>query len=370
MIVLPLVLAVGCVNLDLDSFFFEPEGAYSIEDYHGLPLFQGAGAPAWLDDDAPDRRLYVEVPSAALLSDSMPPEEGDYIHAAFLPAPADCPVSECPLIESGVTFIYQHGNSGNLWRYWYRAVDLWTLGANVLTYTYRGYGISTGEPSRAGILTDAETAMAYLLTRPEVDPERIVAYGYSMGAIPTSHLVGAGDHTEAFAAVVFESGLDSIESVMAEATGADWPTGFFFEDTLFDGPAFLEDGLDIPVLLLWGAQDRRVYREQVERYRQVLAGTADYTEFIGETDDFIDQWMAAAGHRNIPDHAFGAEDQLADYWDDPANPGHCCVHPYEYADPQHEDFLEAVGGTDNAAMADSWEDYKALITGWVGPRFP
>jgi dienelactone hydrolase len=299
------------------------------------------------------------------------PVYGDYVHAVFLPAPATCPVDECPLIGRDLTFLYQHGNSGDLWRYWYRAVDLWTLGANVLIYTWRGFGLSSGDPSRAGVLEDADAAMAYLLTRPEVDPSRVVAYGYSTGAIPSSWLVGPSEHSGDVQALILESGLDSIDSVAAEATATDWPSGFFFSDTLFDGPTFLEDADPaLPVLFVWGRRDTRVFREQVERYHDILVGFDDYTERFGETDDPVDAWLVAAGHRNIPDHAFGAELQLADYWGDDANPGHCCVHPREYEDPQHAAFLDEIGGATGAQMWSSWLDYRALMSGWLKDRFP
>ncbi len=276
-----------------------------------------------------DRDTGAEAEASTLAPD------GDFIHAAFLPAPTLCPVDVCPLIGRDVTFLYQHGNSGDLWRYWYRAVDLWSLGANVLIYTWEGFGLSSGEPSRGAVLRDVDAAMTYLSTRPEVDPDRVIAYGYSTGAIPSSWLVGPSAHAGEIAAVVYESGLDAIDSVAAEATATDWPTGFFFDDTLFDGPTFLEDAdPSVPVLFAWGQQDLRVFREQVERYHDVLVGFDDYTERFGETDDPVDLWLAEAGHRNIPDHAFGGEDHLSDYYDGDGvnpNPAHCCVHPLEYA---------------------------------------
>ncbi|MFH1466218.1 MAG: prolyl oligopeptidase family serine peptidase [Pseudomonadota bacterium] len=366
---LPILALSGCMNLD--SFFFERNQVTSLTDYHDLPVYQGDSPPDWIAAEAVERSLYLEVPSGDVLASDTPPESGEYIHAVFLPAPTTCPVEDCPLIGRDITFLYQHGNSGDLWRYWYRAVNLWSMGANVLIYTWRGYGLSGSEPTRAHVLEDADGAMAYLLTRPEVDPERVVAYGYSTGAIPSSWLVGPSEHRDDFAAVIFESGLDAIDSVMSEGTATDWPTGFFFEDTLFDGPTFLEDADPaLPVLFAWGGQDTRVLREQVQRYHDVLQGFDDYTERFGETGDPVDRWLAESGHRNIPDHAFGAENHIADYYDDAANPGHCCVHPLEYEDAANADFLAEVGGTTGEEMAESWRDYRALISGWCRDRFP
>jgi pimeloyl-ACP methyl ester carboxylesterase len=364
----------GC--LDMDSFFFENHKVDSLDDYHNLPVYQGDSPPDWIAAEQVERALFIQVPSGARMFPPFP----DYIHAVFLPAPATCPVDDCPLIGRDLTFLYLHGNSGDMWRYWYRAVDLWSMGANVLIFTWRGFGLSTGDPTRAGVLEDADAAMTYLLTRPEVDPDRIVAYGYSTGAIPASWLVGPSAHAGDFAAVIYESGLDSIDSVLSEATATDWPTGFFFEDTLFDGPTFLQDAdPSLPVLFAWGQRDHRVFREQVARYHDVLVGFDDSTERFGETSDPVDQWLAEAGHRNIPDHSFGADLHIADYYDGEKdddgtvitpNPGHCCVHPLEYEDAKNADFLDQVGGTTGPEMTESWKDYRALISGWCKDRFP
>ena len=364
------ILLSGCTDHTLDGLFWENEGAYSIDDYHGLPLYQGAAPPVWHDEDSAERRLYIEVPSGLMLSDAMPPASGEFLHAVFIPAPSACPVEECPLADSGVTFLYQHGNSGDLFRYWYRAVSLWTTGANVLIYTYRGFGISSGDVTRANVLEDAETAMTYLLGRSDVDPTRIIPYGYSTGAIPSSWLAAQTDWAPDYPGLVLESALDSIESVLAIGAGTEFPEGVFLDTTPFDGPVFLDEGdLTAPVLHLWGAQDTRVYREQTERYLAVLHDHDDYTYYIGEDDSETDEWMEIAGHRNVPNWPFAASMHISDYWE-VDNPSHCCIHPYEFGESQYESFLEETGKTTGADMAAASQQYRSLISDWVLERVP
>lgn len=55
------------------------------------------------------------------------------------------------------------------------------LGANVLIPDFPGYGMSTGKPSEEGCYAAADAAYAYLLSRKDIDPARIVAAGWSMG---------------------------------------------------------------------------------------------------------------------------------------------------------------------------------------------
>ncbi len=363
-----LLLATGCTDNTLDALFWENEGAGSIEDYNGLPLYQGSSPPDWIDEDSIERRLYVEIDSAYLLSEGYPPETGDYIHGVWMPAPADCPVEECPLIDSDVTFVYQHGNSGELFRYWYRAVSLWTLGANVFIYTYRGFGISSGdEPTRANVLSDAETAMRYVHSLPEVDTTRVFPYGYSTGAIPSSWIAGESEWSGSIAGLILESGLDAIESVLYMGTSTEFPSSYFLDPTLFDGPTFLEGGLEAPVLDIWGAQDTRVFREQVERYHQVLQEHDDYTYYFGESDDPVDEWMAVAAHRNVVHWPFVAELHISQYWD-VSNAAHCCVHPYEFELSDNADFLEQTGKTTGEDMAAASQEYRTLVADWVLDR--
>jgi fermentation-respiration switch protein FrsA (DUF1100 family) len=55
------------------------------------------------------------------------------------------------------------------------------LGVNVLIIDYRGYGKSQGHPTEAGLYKDALAAYDYLFGRRDIDPQRIMAYGASLG---------------------------------------------------------------------------------------------------------------------------------------------------------------------------------------------
>lgn len=55
------------------------------------------------------------------------------------------------------------------------------LGFNVLVPEYVGYGLSEGSPGERGCRETADAALAYLRSRKEADPSRIVAFGYSLG---------------------------------------------------------------------------------------------------------------------------------------------------------------------------------------------
>jgi fermentation-respiration switch protein FrsA (DUF1100 family) len=74
------------------------------------------------------------------------------------------------------------GNAGNRADRAPLAEALARAGHPVLLVDYRGYGGNPGRPSERGLAADARAARAWLAARPEVDPDRIVYLGESLGA--------------------------------------------------------------------------------------------------------------------------------------------------------------------------------------------
>lgn len=50
-----------------------------------------------------------------------------------------------------------------------------------VTFSYRGYGLSTGTPSEAGIKLDAQCVLRYLSDHSQIKSSSIVLYGRSLG---------------------------------------------------------------------------------------------------------------------------------------------------------------------------------------------
>lgn len=55
------------------------------------------------------------------------------------------------------------------------------LGYNVVTWSYRGYGRSTGYANERGIKIDAQTVLRYLADHPIIGKSKLVLYGRSLG---------------------------------------------------------------------------------------------------------------------------------------------------------------------------------------------
>ncbi len=92
------------------------------------------------------------------------------LHGWFVPKP-----------NAWATVLLCHGNSGNI-SYQIDQIRLFQeLGLNVLTFDYRGYGQSEGEPTEMGLYRDGEAAWQYLTQTKKFSPERIVIFGHSLG---------------------------------------------------------------------------------------------------------------------------------------------------------------------------------------------
>jgi uncharacterized protein len=84
--------------------------------------------------------------------------------------------------RAGPAVLVCNGNAGNRSLRAALAAALSRMGLAVLLFDYRGYGGNPGHPSEEGLAADARAAQAYLAGRAEVDPDRLVYFGESLGA--------------------------------------------------------------------------------------------------------------------------------------------------------------------------------------------
>ncbi len=123
----------------------------------------------------------------------------------WIPAPADAH-------QSRYTFLYLHGQDGNLGDAVNHLADLHAAGVNVFAFDYRGYGQSQFEhPSEARWLEDASAALDYLTNTRHINTNDIVVNGSRLGA--DLALETAAAHSEV-AGVVLESPLEDPVSVI------------------------------------------------------------------------------------------------------------------------------------------------------------
>ncbi len=122
----------------------------------------------------PSDRVWQTPPQLGLRHEDVQFQTADglTLHGWFLPAERQ------PARGSVLHF---HGNAENITAHLVLVEWLPRRGYNVLMFDYRGYGQSEGRVTREGTIRDGHAALDYLLSRPDIDPNRIVAYGQSLG---------------------------------------------------------------------------------------------------------------------------------------------------------------------------------------------
>lgn len=201
----------------------------------------------------PDRTLYSTPAVNGLSFEEVlfPSRDGTVLSGWFIPA----------LGEAKGTLLHLHGNAENMTSHFGFVDWLPAAGFNLLVFDYRGYGKSAGRPHRAGVYEDSCAALAYLRSRGDIDPTRLLVFGQSLGGAQAIAVVGGGER-QGVRAVVVESSFYSYRSIVRDSIGK-MPLLSFFKTPL--AQILINDDLSpadyvgkiapIPLLLIHGTRD-------------------------------------------------------------------------------------------------------------------
>lgn len=143
------------------------------------------------------------------------------------------------------TIIFAHGNGELIEDYRGEMDHMARAGMNALLVEFPGYGHSAGKPSRATLRETFTLAFDWLVARDDVDSDRIVAFGRSMGGAA----VGDLSLDRPVRALVLLSTFSSGVAIARES----YVPGFLVRDR-FDNRRVIED-FSGPVLLMHGRGD-------------------------------------------------------------------------------------------------------------------
>jgi pimeloyl-ACP methyl ester carboxylesterase len=176
------------------------------------------------------------------------------------------------------TLLYFGGNAERVRR---RARDrAWAreLGWNLALVSYRGYDDSTGSPSAEALLHDAVAVHDALAARPDVDRERIVTWGNSLGSGVAARVARERE----LAGVILVMPYARLSDIAADVY--PWlPVRWLFRheiDTLTDAPGITE-----PVLVVHGEKDALIPPEHGRRLVEAWGGAAHLELVAGATHD-------------------------------------------------------------------------------------
>jgi len=111
--------------------------------------------------------------------------DGLTLHGWFMPAKIE-PVEPGDPPPSAPAVVHLHGNAGNVSSHAGFSAFLPEAGVSVLLFDYRSFGRSDrgkGLLGRDDLLVDANAALDYLLSRPDVDAQRVSVLGVSLGGV-------------------------------------------------------------------------------------------------------------------------------------------------------------------------------------------
>lgn len=144
--------------------------------------------------------------------------DGTQLHGWFLPSRAG---------KKKGTIMFLHGNAQNISTH---IRFVWWLpqnGYDVFIFDYRGYGRSEGEPTLEGVHLDVQSAMATLLARKDIHPDKLVLYGHSLGGALSITSLADSPYRDRFKLLIVESAFSSYRSVAREVLGNFWLTWLF-----------------------------------------------------------------------------------------------------------------------------------------------
>jgi len=145
----------------------------------------------------------------------------------------------------GPVVFYAHGNAELIDYFPYILDPYLRRGVSVMLVEFRGYGRSAGSPSQARITDDYIRFYDMIAARPEVDRDRIIFHGRSIG---TGVVCSLAQHRKP-AAMILQSPFSSVRRIM----GGYLVPPFLCWDP-FDNAKVVRE-LDRPILIMHGTRD-------------------------------------------------------------------------------------------------------------------
>lgn len=147
-----------------------------------------------------------------------------------------------PAAGAAKTVFYFHGNAEDLGDIAFVLRNYRLQGVNVLSFDYRGYGLSDGTPTERSAYADAETVLAHAEAEWGVDVRNVVLHGRSLGGGVAMELATR----EAVAGLILESAFLSAYRLYLPFK---WLPGDKFVNSKKAGK------VDCPVLVIHGRKD-------------------------------------------------------------------------------------------------------------------
>jgi len=161
---------------------------------------------------------------------------------------------------------------------------LTSLGAQVMTVDYPGFGLSAGRPGEPGCYRAAEAAWRYAVEQRGIAPSDVILFGRSLGAALAARVASRND----CGAIAILSGFTSVPSVAARRY--PYLPAYFFCYIRLNTLKYLR-GCRCPALVMHSATDRVIPLRHGERLFRAAPSPKRFVPIPG--DHYSNEWQAA-----------------------------------------------------------------------------
>lgn len=183
------------------------------------------------------------------------------------------------------TVLFFYGNGDSMVSARPTAEMFRAMGYHTMIVDYPGFGMSGGKPSEQGCYEAAEAAYQYVLTRPDVDPKRLVSTGWSLGGGVAVDLAYRHRDDGTICALMTFSTFTSVVD-MGRQTYPFLPVSWMLKHRFMSIDKV--PSLRMPYFLGHGKADHEIPYSHADRLAAAYGSPAQLTRYISPTAEHID----------------------------------------------------------------------------------
>ncbi len=201
-------------------------------------------------------------------------------------------------IDTDTVVLYCHGNKDHMDFYWPRAKLLANAGEKnrygIMTFDYRGFGLSEGIPTEEGMYADVEAALSWLKEK-GLTNDRLIVYGFSMGSAPATKISAEDSFSMKPSKLILENPFASFDVMVHDGAALTLP-GSYISNLEIDNAEKIKD-VNQAFMWIHGIDDSFL---SIESHGEVIY--KNYSGIYGEAHRVPD-----AEHSTVP-QTLGFED--------------------------------------------------------------
>ncbi|CCD26157.2 alpha/beta hydrolase NDAI_0G03800 [Naumovozyma dairenensis CBS 421] len=137
------------------------------------------------------------------------------------------------------------------------------MNTSVFIYSYRGYGISQGQPTEEGLKKDADCVIEYLKNDPFYKTKKLILYGRSLGGANAIYI--ASKYHNFVKGIILENTFLTVRKIIPYILPVSKYFSFFCKDIWNSERDIVQIDQDVPFLFLSGLKDKIVPPSQMKR---------------------------------------------------------------------------------------------------------